>query len=883
MAHSGKPDETSQEEAELLSAMEGSAMGGGYDVDDDEFDPDLADLNDPDVSTLAEPPMLGGRAHSHGMFGQEASAVGRATSPKLWSSASQFPSASQFRVWRMENGVPVGLGAIAIDANEEDFVRSFFDAMPQPGQGRFQFILRPIDLRGKELGKEIALNISEHHAMLRYLREQKKREEQEGGPNGWGRGGDVIVHGQQGDGGGAYFAEEMGRMFEHSVEMAEAQTRQYQEQLERERAELREQERLRAEERVRAAENASSVTERMTEKLMATDRERSAEALASQKETSQLVMSTLTTTFSQQQEAARLQAERERQLELRRQEQERAFYERREKELEMQRQREREESERRRREEREEHERKLERERLEAERRERERKEELEARREQMRIEMEERRLADERRREEEKRDWERRMAVEREERERREQARREEAERKERLDRERFEREKLEMQQRLEQQRLEWERKREEMRREDERRERLRREAAEKREQQRQEEIKLQQAQMEMAAQRDREHAERMMEMARQEREAQRETQAARERAEREAREAADAEKQRRHELMLREMEIQKERDREHAERMLQLSKMESGGGGGLSGIVEMLGMETPEVLARIFGGSEESEGWSDALPKMLGGIGEVAKVVLANQQQGAGGKPKQGQPTKQGPVRHGRQPAAKDQKMVAIKTPQGIKLISADQFQELQQHQLDQMKREGVQVRQRVRPSPQPMDLPDAPYRPPGMAEGDADEVVPDLGQDNPAHVPTRAAQPTSPAEQKLAAGEDVNTVKRAKDAGMTLAKQKKARRAVRDLIQKLEKSDEDDWLGLVTEAITSNIDIYHYLKAVTVYAALAEVRVEPDFANKIVTALRESGMVPEDALPYDEGDFRRLQAAANSEGADSEESGE
>jgi hypothetical protein len=812
--------------------MEGSALGGDY--VDDEFDPDLADLNDPDVQDLAEPPLIGGKPHSHGMYGEEAISTGRATSPKLWASASQFPTAAQFRVWRMENGVPVGLGAIAIDATEEDMVRAFFDAMPRAGDGRFQFVLRPIDLRGKELGKEINVNISEHHATLRHMRERKRREAEEG-PGWGGRGGDVIVQGQGSDA-GAYYAEEMGRMFEHSVEMAEQQTQRLQEQLERERSELREQERMRAEERIRAAENASSVTERMTEKLLATDRSRSAEALSAQKETSQLVMSTLTTTFAQQQEAARIQADRERQMEQRRQEQERAFYERREKEMEMQRQRERDEAERRRREEREEHERKMERERLEAERRDRERREELEARREQLRVEMEERRLADERRREQERQDWERRMMMEKQEREERE-----------RRDRERFEREKLDMQRKSEEQRVAWEQQREEMRREDARRE-----------ERRQAEMQLQQKQLEMQAQRDREHAERMMEMSRQEREAQRDAQAARERADREARESADAERQRRHELMLREMEIQKERDREHAERMIQLSK---GDGKGVGGLVEMLGMETPEVLSRIFGGSGEGGegGWTDALPKVLGGLGEIAKVAMS------GRAPQPPEAAKGGPVRHGRRQAA-EAKMVAVQTSDGVKLIPEDKVQALQQEQLRQMQASMTKVPARSGFNPAAIELPDAPYRPPGMAAGDKDEIIPKEGEEA---APAQEAAPPTEAQTKMKAGKKVNTVKRATEAGMKLGQQRKARRAVRDLAAKLEKADESDWMGLVTVALTSNIDIYHYLKAVTVYAALAECNVEAELAGRIVAALKESGMVPGEELPYDEEDLTRIQA--------------
>lgn len=836
----GKTSRPTREEDELLSAAMQDDEYGDDDLDADEFDPDLADLNDPDVQTLSEPPLLGGRARSHDMYGEEASSVGRPSSPKLWTTANRFKEAVQFRVWRMENGVPVGLGAIGIDSSEEDFVRNFFDAMPQQGDGRFQYVLRPIDVRGKELGKEINVNISEHHATLARLRERQRREAE--GAGGWGgrSGGDVIVQGGGSDA-GAYYAEEMGRMFEHSVEMAETQTKQLQAQLERERAELREQERMRAEERVRAAENASSVTERMTEKLLMTDKQRSAEALSSQKETSQLVMTTLTTTFAQQQEASRLQAERDRQMEMQRQEQERAFHERREKEMEAQRLREREENQRRRQEEREEHERKMERERHEAERKERERKEELEAKREQMRIEIEERRREDDRRREQDRLDWERRQASEKEDRER-----------KERAERERFEREKLELLTRQEQERLRFEQAREDARRADEQRERERREEMERREQSRLAETSLLQKQLEMQAQRDREHAERMMEMARQEREAQREAQLARERQERDAREFTEQQRQRAHELQLKEMEIQKERDREHAERMIQLSKGEGGGSGGLAGIAEMLGMDTPEVLSRIFGDGESS--WSDAMPKVLGGLGEMAKVMMSARTPPTVEQPKRVK------VQHGRRATGSEQKMVAVQTPQGVKMISTDELQALQQHQLDQMQAQGVRV-QPIKVDPSSIELPDAPFRPPGMAAGDKDEVV---TRPEAEPVSTQVAE----AQSKLDAGEKVDTVKRAKDAGINLVKQRKARRAIRALGDKLAVSAQDEWMGIVTEAISANMDIYYYLRAVTVYAALAEAHLSAELAEQIAEALRGSG-VTSDVLPFDEEDFVRLEA--------------
>ena len=871
---SRKTGGTPQAEAELLSAMQGSALGYENDDDDDydEDDPDLADLNNPDVQILGEPPLIGGRPHSSMNFGEEAHGIGRASSPKLWASATQFPSAVQFRVWRMENGVPAGLGSIDIEATEEDFVRSFIDAMPQPGHGKYTFLLRPINIRGKELGQEVTVNISEHHGVVKQLREQRKREEQEGMGGGYGRGGDVIVQGGGGDSAGALYAEEMGRMYEQAVESRDEHTRLLQAQLEAERRREREASDRLAQERVSAAERSTSVVEKMTEKLMATDQARAQEALNAQKETSQVVMTTLTTTFQQQQEAARLQAERQRELDLARTQQDREFFERQRQEVEMRRAQEREEAERRRREEKEEWDRRLERDRQEAERKAAAERADLEHRREQLRLEAEQRRVELEERRRQESQEWERKQALAREEMERRE-----------RLDRERWEREKIEMvtrtekerqeaQARAEREKLEWEQHKEETRREDERRERERNEAAERREAQRKEELILQQRALEVSAQKDREHAERMMEMARLEREAQREAALMREKGEREARESSEAERQRRHELLLREMEMQKERDREHAERMLQMHKAQNSG--GLSGITDMLGMDTPELLGRIFGGSGDSDkGWAETLGPVLGGLGELAKAAMAAKNaEPAARQVKQAETTQ-----YGRQRVSKGQQMVAIQTEHGTRLIPASDLSQLQRQQLAAMERGGAQpIPVQVRPDE--LDLPAAPYRPAGME--DAIELPkPVQTKPRPAAAGSKtqtaavAATPvSSETMDKLRAGGKVNCLARAKDADIPFSKQRAARRNIRELIETLDSAEEEEWLGHVTAALTKNPGIYYYLKAVTVYAALHEAKVDPSLAERFIKALKESGMVPEDALPFDEADFARQQQADN-----------
>jgi hypothetical protein len=853
----------------------------GLDVhDDDDFDdedPDLSDLNNPDVETLSEPPMLGARPKASDMFGVEADTFGRATSPKLYAAAAQFPTATQFRVWRWENGVPVGLGAIDAEANEDDFVRRFYDAMPKSGEGRFQFRLRPIDIRGQELGKEFTINISEHHATLRQLREMKKREEEErmNGGGYWGHrgpGGDIIVN-PGGEGAvGASYAEEMGRMFEQAVEAAESRSAMLQETLEQERERLRVEDKQRVEERVSLAERSAETVQKMTERLMESDRHRSEEAIKAQKEHSGFMLNTLTTVFGQQQEASRQQSDRMREMDQFRMQQDREFFERQRQEMEMQRSRERDESERRRASEREEFERRRrqegeewqrrreeERERLgsearrlemEAQRREQEmerkrqqekdemnlrlerEKLEMETRREAMREERERWRQELEERRRREQQEFERKMALEREERERRERA-----------DRERWQRESQEA-----------ERKREEERREWERREALRREEMTREGERRREEMALQMKQMEMNAQRDREHAERMSEQGRMERESQREAQLAREKQEREAREAVERDRQRQHEMAMREMEMAKERDREHQERMMQLSKLQQGG--GLGGITEMLGMDTADVLAKIFGASEggEDSGWADAIPKVLGSIAEIGKVALSNQAAAKGG-------TQQ----HGRkQVGARKERQIAIQTPEGIRMIPASELARLQSSMT-----QGVPVPAAVQ---QPgVDLPTAPFIPPGAEAFDAEfEEAPARRQQvEEAEDNFREAMAESPEMSAYVAGTEVNTLRRAKEAGIKLPDQRKARRAIRKLADKLEKANEDEWFGLTAEAITKDLVIYHYIEAVSVYAALAEAKVPSTLAVRIVKALKESGMIP-DSVPYTEEDWQRLQEA-------------
>ena len=278
--------------------------------DEDDFDDDFDDdtpkprrgdfddedgamgLNDPDIEHLGEGPSIGGGGGRHDdMYGSSAEyAMGRSMSPRLYVQAAQFPTCAQLRVWKWENGIPVGLGAIDATATEEDLVRRFGSAMPKKGEGRGQFKLRPIDIRGQELGQEVTLVISEHHAAIQAMRAAEEDDRGSGGG----------VHVINGSGGSEAYGE-MGRMFEHALEAAESRTNVLEQALERERDRIRQEDIQRAQERVDLATNAAQGVQALTERMMGDESKRAERAMNMQNQQSQTLVTTLSSIFSQQQ------------------------------------------------------------------------------------------------------------------------------------------------------------------------------------------------------------------------------------------------------------------------------------------------------------------------------------------------------------------------------------------------------------------------------------------------------------------------------------------------------------------------------------------------------------------------------------------------------
>jgi hypothetical protein len=312
---------------------------------------------------------------------------------------------------------------------------------------------------------------------------------------------------------------------------------------------------------------------------------------------------------------------------------------------------------------------------------------------------------------------------------------------------------------------------------------------------------------------------------------------QASREKSEQHARDLAESERGRQHALMMKEMEMSKERDREHAERMIQLSKP---GGDGLGGLGAMLGMDTPELLGKIFGGGDGGgSGWSEAIPKVLGSLAEVSKAAL-------------GQPRPQQPRRRRAPQGQQQQQMVQIMTPEGPRMIPIESARSLGliPDQASTQAQLAAQVQQK-----QAIDEIMSEFAENGSPEeAAAPEAEPELTREQAIMKAFGKEQPESEYEQ---AGH-VNIKEACKTAGVKLLDQKKARKGIRKLVAVMREKPEDEWPDMVMAAILEQPEIFAYIQAISLFTALREAGAEKDLADRIAAALRAHELVP-DTLRY------------------------
>ena len=711
-APAGSDDEISMDESPDLRVALGtdqeddpSDLFGSFDPNEEE-DAEADRLNDISIAHLDEPPILGGRGRDTSLFGQRAAMpVGRAMSPKLYAQAAQFPTVSQLRIWKWQNGVPVGLGAIDASATEEDLVREYYDAMPKKGEDRCQFKMRPIDINGQEMGQEVTIIISEHHAAIQKLRRMKAAEREEALLTGnmRGRFDDQNVEYVDAPDPSATMATEMSTMMQRMMETSDSRVRALEDALQAERDRMRQQEYERAQERVDLATNAAQGVQAITQRLMDDESRRAQQALRSQQEQSQTLMTTLTSIFAQQQSMMNAQSEAQRRADQFRLEQERQ---------------------------------RAERERVEAENR-----------RHRERLELEERRRR-------ERDEYDRKMREEREYTERK---------------------------------------------------------------------LMKEQKEMELRLQREREEMTMRMQREKDEREA-RERWFAEERLRRETMMAAEirereAERQRQHERMVKEAELSAQRDREHAERMMILSKQEmsSKAMGGLTeilpkagGFLASMGIEPKELLQRVLSPPQEEgekpSAWSETLPKLLGVAGDVASAALRGR---AGVAPVIGAPD-----------------YVPVENYPELPELNEDIYKQRQ----ELMRQQEAQVITAETPEPQAA---------PQVPEGGAIHI--------------------SQTGLSTGAGETPK-VSPAAQAGLSLKQQKDIRLALRNMMIQLSQADKGEWEGLITAGIMALPDIFTYINAVGVKPALVETGANEPLVRDVIIALKASSLVPSD-LNYGE----------------------
>jgi hypothetical protein len=258
---------------------------------DDLMDEELEGLNDPLTEHLPEPPTLTGRGSSVEMFGETAyTPVGRATSPPLFAQASLFPQCQQLRLWQSVNGQPSGLGTIPATATEEDLIMAYPEAMPGPGEVRKTFIVRPLDANGRELGQEIPVHISEHHAMLQQMRRGVAR----------GQAAPMMPQGMA--------PEQLG-LLNRTMDLSEYRARQAEEALKSERERLLERDHQLAQERVDLAANAAQSVQAMSERMLESDQNRHQQAVEAERARNEAALTFTSNVFGTQIESMRADRE----------------------------------------------------------------------------------------------------------------------------------------------------------------------------------------------------------------------------------------------------------------------------------------------------------------------------------------------------------------------------------------------------------------------------------------------------------------------------------------------------------------------------------------------------------------------------------------------
>jgi hypothetical protein len=317
-----------------------------------------------------------------------------------------------------------------------------------------------------------------------------------------------------------------------------------------------------------------------------------------------------------------------------------------------------------------------------------------------------------------------------------------------------------------------------------------------------------------------------------------------------------------------LKEAETRAAQDREHAERMMTLSQMQhqQKAFGGLDVLLPkakeflgVLGMEPGELVQRLFAPEQApnngggGSAWAEAIPRVLSSIAEMGKVALDAQAasrlppRGMGGAPQQmnmAQPNMAGipsMPQMGAMPGMPG--MPGFSLPPGAKMSPVPGYPGMM----------AVEM---------PANTPGIPGGLPAVAAQPEElQLTPQSEQfdfgENSGVEPTSGGDQAEPQKEEVEPepAEAPSTLQMATEAGLNMATQRRVRKALRVLVRQLGGKKEDAWQGLIASAISNEIGIYHYVKAVTIRAALLEAGAEEELAQRVMDAMRASGMIPSD----------------------------
>jgi len=322
-------------------------------------------------------------------------------------------------------------------------------------------------------------------------------------------------------------------------------------------------------------------------------------------------------------------------------------------------------------------------------------------------------------------------------------------------------------------------------------------------------------------------------MEMWREERKAERQEAERRERErertrkeererEREDRERRELSQQREHEWRLKQLEIESAQKREHDKIMAQVQQMQmqaamqNGRGGDIksmlteaAGFLAAVGLDPKDLIQRVVSPpvaeGNNTEAWADLAGKVIGSMGEVAKAKMI------------ADASKQRRDKRASIPS-QDPRMIPPTMPPMPVMPS--------------------QMR-----APMPRDAPVAPYR-----------------QMMPAPPP----QPPRPPVMVPPEPEPIQSRPVTPKTDLSFGVQRSARAGIRDLVQRLRTAAKEQWESVITVALMENGSIYEYIQSVSVAYALIEAGADEEFADRIIEALLESPLVPDDLNYGDEDEF-------------------